>query len=1201
MLNELGYDAGPVDGVAGRRTVEALNAFRRNNGLAATDGIDQRSLATLRSIHAGTASRGELVSTPPIDYAQSKPPLQYGQPDIGSQAHGYPAGSPTTSQPSDTLLAMDTGTQASVSTPPLATTAPSENSQLTDLRRLSSLPSWLRSVEFAYHQGLPIATPETTSHIINLMGMATRPPDAGECNLIRDLLFTKEATQAYINKSGPMGCWVGQDEFQTKDSRRAFYERYREPLRQIAPRTPFRMVFVGQNSLGEFDAGIGGFRLKDHLATPLQRSLRLDHHYFYRLNFPTLRWPDAVLPADEARAREVLETIRVHTATKPASRSSFAYRTVQVVGIFDVEGIDFDTRRIDINLVSLRLYDPAFTQVLHEFKLPPRFDTFIRGDIPQRLNVPTPTPLNMLFLLSEYVARQPEGATKGWEALYSRLVERDRRFYSAIPNEALPPDDLRLPVFTPKPGGFSPGVLPQLRKWAAAYRAGASDIMVWDNDENRHAIGAIHGSLFFDFPIRASVGATESYRDILEAEGVLPEQVGILRWGAITTLAIAPNRLDMYGLEVPIDRGASKDTTPRTLFKRGEIKMATDTKGDPVLLIYIEPISLAAYRGDELVAKRTYEDVPRLDGSFVAQQALSLADRRDEAANAGETVIDLSPASLDLIVLKALGKGVSNTLVESMVARRWKSENSKEATAGQHFFVKGMREPKPEELADIAPKFREWVAHAMPDLPITLRAVTLTHPKRGSWLSWDALKCSASKHAQVDKRHSVTRSDAERADLDQMMRHDSDAKFRMNIEYGSQKRRGVHNWSDELEKQNAQLTLALASSDRIQRLGDLCGVPSDGSPSIFLEMQDSMPYSGQQADFVDLLIEVTGARMADKHPHYTDWLPQKIVAEYKLEPQVTLSGEAIILEARFKEAVYHDKFDREMDRIEPDPGTTRASMETVLHALGLEQEQVAAQIVEKTKGLDLVGVRLGMDMAEAETVIRAHMDVGRVLVGKRLHDGSFDEGLLAPATSGKMFISKDGNEVIAIYDEPPSEEKVLIVWRQVYMEPGSVQIRDIDAVLRQKYGDPSYQSKPMSNDLYKWRAAGNDVCLSNHGGQRNHPISMNWREESGEPTDVLLDGQPMLDSQIPTALFEPKHQSYSRSLNCGPVVSAYLDFQASRQMSFHGHVRRDSIEMYLTDIDAYLAAFEKNRESSKAKLAEKAPAGQLPSLGGLKF
>src|SRR5690606_12470106 len=96
------------------------------------------------------------------------------------------------------------------------------------------------------------------------------------------------------------------------------------------------------------------------------------------------------------------------------------------------------------------------------------------------------------------------------------------------------------------------------------------------------------------------------------------------------------------------------------------------------------------------------------------------------------------------------------------------------------------------------------------------------------------------------------------------------------------------------------------------------------------------------------------------------------------------------------------------------------------------------------------------------------------------------------------------------------------VWRRVYMEAESVQVRDVDAALRQKYGDPSYQSKPTSNDLYKWRPAGNDVCLNSHGGQRTSPISMNWRELGGEPAEVLLDGEPMPDSQISMALFEPQ-------------------------------------------------------------------------------
>ncbi len=46
-LNALGYDAGPADGVMGRRTKQALSAFQRDRGLPVTGTADQRTLSEL--------------------------------------------------------------------------------------------------------------------------------------------------------------------------------------------------------------------------------------------------------------------------------------------------------------------------------------------------------------------------------------------------------------------------------------------------------------------------------------------------------------------------------------------------------------------------------------------------------------------------------------------------------------------------------------------------------------------------------------------------------------------------------------------------------------------------------------------------------------------------------------------------------------------------------------------------------------------------------------------------------------------------------------------------------------------------------------------------------------------------------------------------------------------------------------------------
>ena len=47
LLGGMGYDAGPADGVAGRRTTAALRAFQRDHGLPTSGQLDEATRAAL--------------------------------------------------------------------------------------------------------------------------------------------------------------------------------------------------------------------------------------------------------------------------------------------------------------------------------------------------------------------------------------------------------------------------------------------------------------------------------------------------------------------------------------------------------------------------------------------------------------------------------------------------------------------------------------------------------------------------------------------------------------------------------------------------------------------------------------------------------------------------------------------------------------------------------------------------------------------------------------------------------------------------------------------------------------------------------------------------------------------------------------------------------------------------------------------------
>ncbi|MBM4125692.1 MAG: peptidoglycan-binding protein, partial [Nitrospira sp.] len=70
-LNELGYSAGPADGLMGRGTRAAIIAFQQDRGLAATGVADQTLLFQLRQVPSGSA-RGSGANAPAVQDAPSR-------------------------------------------------------------------------------------------------------------------------------------------------------------------------------------------------------------------------------------------------------------------------------------------------------------------------------------------------------------------------------------------------------------------------------------------------------------------------------------------------------------------------------------------------------------------------------------------------------------------------------------------------------------------------------------------------------------------------------------------------------------------------------------------------------------------------------------------------------------------------------------------------------------------------------------------------------------------------------------------------------------------------------------------------------------------------------------------------------------------------------------------------------------------------
>jgi hypothetical protein len=244
-------------------------------------------------------------------------------------------------------------------------------------------------------------------------------------------------------------------------------------------------------------------------------------------------------------------------------------------------------------------------------------------------------------------------------------------------------------------------------------------------------------------------------------------------------------------------------------------------------------------------------------------------------------------------------------------------------------------------------------------------------------------------------------------------------------------------------------------------------------------------------------------------------------------------------------------------------------------ATQVKAAQLAAERQEREADLhaDVVGVRLGMSFAQAEALVRAHMPVGRVLQGARAWTAQTG-GLPKPLTSGKLFVSADGTEMIALIDEPPSAaETVLTAWR-FFVVPASMSGDQVLAGLQSKYGSPN-NGELRPNAPAVWFGPRGEPCLNTYDQGQFIDLSTFWRDE-GKP--VVFSGAYFPRGPlIPLPLLHPTGDQSKAAANCGPFVTAQY-FQ-----SFAPGVSPVMISM-LSDIgryaDAYAAGIQSARPAS---------------------
>ncbi|WP_146287645.1 hypothetical protein [Gemmobacter aquaticus] len=136
----------------------------------------------------------------------------------------------------------------------------------------------------------------------------------------------------------------------------------------------------------------------------------------------------------------------------------------------------------------------------------------------------------------------------------------------------------------------------------------------------------------------------------------------------------------------------------------------------------------------------------------------------------------------------------------------------------------------------------------------------------------------------------------------------------------------------------------------------------------------------------------------------------------------------------------------------------------------------------QTNSHDILGIQLGMSFDEADAILRKHMEVGKVLVADRGKQMGTVGGSLQPYSSGRLYISAAGTELIAIYDEPPAApDRVLAMWRMLRLPKGDTDAAQLKAALTDRYGEPGKIEEvglPMMQKglAFSWMQQGHERC-----------------------------------------------------------------------------------------------------------------------------
>jgi len=230
-------------------------------------------------------------------------------------------------------------------------------------------------------------------------------------------------------------------------------------------------------------------------------------------------------------------------------------------------------------------------------------------------------------------------------------------------------------------------------------------------------------------------------------------------------------------------------------------------------------------------------------------------------------------------------------------------------------------------------------------------------------------------------------------------------------------------------------------------------------------------------------------------------------------------------------------------------------------------------------GFDIVGLQLGMTLAEADQIVRKHKEPREVIEGAPPR----------PFIQGRAYVLEPGDEAISMFTlNSPAGERIAGYIRTVYFDLNSAPSEiAVGASVEEKYGVPSYFYEAKSSHfdrrwLTNWK--GEKILQESVNSGAIEKCERAARSDSGLKTWLTAEGKPyrwyLPGSEVnwnsPSILL-PGDPKRTRKINyCGPTLIA--DFQTNA-----GQLFGPSLNLLLFDGAWIMDAVKKQNAADSAK------------------